>query len=185
MAINPDATIIPDKAEVWLVPKFDALGDPVDIETLIPASPSADLAALGWQFSGLIDDQKGIMLEPAVEVRPYDAFGHPQFRVKLRKGTLKTGFTALETNDVTRQIVLPGSATGKIGRPRDIQIYVLYRFVDEEITRVWVSLTPAPVEVTAHGGIVDGELSFADLVVHHTANADGDVFQTLSDEDES
>lgn len=175
MPINPDATIIPDKAEVWLALKSDV----TDITTMIPSTPADDLDGLGWSFCGLIDDKKGIPLDPAIEVKPYDAFGHPQFRVKLRKGTLKTGFTALETNETTSKIVLPGSAGNRIGIPKDVQIYVLYRFVDEGASRVWVSLRPAPVELKSHGGIVDGELSFAELVVHHTATSDGDVFETV------
>ena len=176
MAINPDATIIPDQAEVWLLLKSDLEGA---YSAAIPAYVNVDLETLGWEFSGLIDDKKGIPLEPSVEVKPYDAFGHPQFRVKLRKGSLKTGFTVLETNAVTEKIVVPGSAAGKIGIPKDIQVYVLYRFVDDDATRIWVSLTPAPVELKSHGGIIDGELSFAELVIHHTSNADNDVFQIV------
>jgi hypothetical protein len=177
MAINPDATIIPDKAEVWLALKSDVSS----ISAITPTDATQDLETLGWSFSGLIDDKKGIPLDPAIEVKPYDAFGHPQFRVKLRKGTLKTGFTALETNEVTKTVVLPGSDSGKIGIPKDIQVYVLYRFVDETITRVWMSLRPAPIELKSHGGIIDGELSFAELVIHHTADANGDVFQVVDD----
>lgn len=176
MAINPDATIIPDQAEVWLALKADV----TDIETLIPATPGADLAALGWEFCGLIDDKKGIPLEPSVEVKSYDAFGYPKFRRKLRNGEVKTGFTVLETNAVTKKIVLPGSETGKVGIPRDVQIYVLYRFADEDRATVWVSLRPAPVELKSHGGIIDGELSFAEMVVHHTSDANGDAFDTVS-----
>jgi hypothetical protein len=175
MAINPDATIIPDKAEVWLALKSEI----VSLATIAPDAVGDDLEDLGWQFCGLIDDAKGIPLEPSIEVKPYDAFGHPQFRVKLRKGTLKTGFTVLETNSVTQKIVLPGSASGKLGIPKDVQVYVLYKFEDDDATRIWYSLTAAPVELKSHGGIIDGELSFAEMVVHHTSNADNDVFQVL------
>lgn len=175
MAINPDATIIPDRAEVWLALKSEVMG----LNSIAPEAVGDDLADLGWQFCGLIDDAKGIPLEPSIEVKPYDAFGHPQFRVKLRKGTLKTGFTVLETNSVTQKIVLPGSANGKLGIPKDVQVYVLYKFEDDDVTRIWYSLTAAPVELKSHGGIIDGELSFAEMVVHHTSNADNDVFQVL------
>lgn len=175
MPIDPDATIIPDQAEVWLKLKSDVSS----ISSLIPSTVSANLETLGWEFSGLIDDQKGIPVEPTVEVKPYNAFGHPQFRVKLRNGTLKTGFTALETNTVTSKVILPGSASNKVGIPQDIQVYVLYKFVDDNTTRIWVSLKAAPIELTAHGGIVDGELSFADMMIHHTADANGDVFQEV------
>lgn len=176
--VNPDATLIPDKAEVWLALKSDV----IDIATMIPATADADLAALGWGFSGLVDDKKGIPLEPSGEVKEYDAFGRASFRTKFRKGKLKSGFTAFEYNDVTRQIILPGSAANKIGAPKNVQIYVLYRWVDEDVSggsRVWVSLRPALAELKSHGGVVDGELSFAEIVVHHSADASGDVFQTV------
>lgn len=175
--INADATLIPDKAEVWLV-----LKSAVDnIEDMIPESPDDDLEALEWEFSGLVDDKKGIPLDPSIEVKEYDAFGHPGFRVKLRKGKLKSGFTVFETNATTKKIVLPGSASNRIGIPKDVQIYVLYRFVDEDVARVWVALRPAAAELKNHGGIVDGELSFAEIVVHHTADADGDVFEVVDE----
>lgn len=177
MPINPDATLIPDKAEVWIALKADV----TDIDEMIPDGPDEDLAALGWEHSGLVDDQKGIPLDPTIEVKEYDAFGHPNFRVKLRKGKLKSGFTVFEINDVTRKFVLPGSTSKRIGIPKDVQIYVLYRFVDEDRSTVWVSLTPAAVEVNSHGGVVEGELSFAECVVHHTANADNDVFEVVDD----
>jgi hypothetical protein len=173
--VNPDATLIPDQAEVWLVLKSAV----TDITTWIPSSPTSDLDALGWSFCGLIDDKKGIPLDPSIEVKEYDAFGHPKFRVKLRNGKLTTGFTALETNATTKKIVLPGSTAGKIGRPKDVQVYVLYRFADGDNSIVWVTLRPAPVELKSHGGIIDGELSFAEITVHHTADANGDIFQVV------
>ncbi|MGH3725660.1 MAG: hypothetical protein ACRDUS_16245 [Mycobacterium sp.] len=173
--INPDATVIPDKAEVWLALKADV----ADIAAMLPTNATDDPGAKGWEFSGLIDDKKGIPLDPSGEVKEYDGFGHPSFRIKFRKGKLKSGFTVLEYNPVTRKIVLPGSAPGKLGIPKDVQIYVLYRYVDEDITRVWAALRPALAELKSHGGIVDGELSFAEITVHHTADAAGDVFEYL------
>ncbi|MEC4838175.1 hypothetical protein R2360_00290 [Mycobacteroides chelonae] len=173
--INPDATVIPDKAEVWLVLKADV----DDIAEMILTAATEDPGTKGWEFSGLIDDKKGIPLDPSGEVKEYDAFGHPSFRIKFRKGKLKSGFTALEYNAVTRKVVLPGSTPDKLGIPKDVQIYVLYRYVDEDVTRVWVALRPALAELKSHGGIVDGELSFAEITVHHTADANGDVFKYL------
>lgn len=178
MPINSELTLIPDQAEVWVV----LASTVTDIADLIPVSVTDDLAALGWEFTGLVDDQKGIPLDPTIEVKEYDAFGHPKFRVKLKKGKLTTGFTALETNETTKKIVLPGSASNKIGAPKDVQIFVLYKFVDEDRTTVWVSLTKAPVELKAHGGIIDGELSFAELTVHHTTDASNDIFEVITDD---
>jgi hypothetical protein len=88
----------------------------------------------------------------------------------------------LETNATTKKIVLPGSSANKIGAPKNVQVYVLYRFVDLDTTggtRVWVTLTAAPVELKAHGGIIDGELSWAEIMVHHTTDANNDIFQIV------
>lgn len=173
---NPDATIIPDKAEVWLLMAADV----TDISTKMPATAGADLDALGWQFTGLTSEK--IPLTPSGEVKEYDAFGRPAFRMKFRKGKLQTGFTALEYNAVTQKLILPGSASNKIGIPKNVQIYVLYKWVDEDVsggTRVWTSLRPALAELKSLAGINEGELWSAEIVVHHTADANRDVFQTV------
>lgn len=178
MAQNPDATIIPDKAEVWFALKSEV----TDLAAMIPATPTADLAALGWGEVGLIDDKKGIPLNPSGDVKEFDAFGRPVFRFKFKKGKLKSGFTAFEWNEITRKFVLPGSAANKIGAPKTVEGYVLYRHIDEDVSGgdwVWVQLRPALIELKALGGIVEGELEYAEMVVHHSADANGDVFQTV------
>ena len=175
--INSDATFIPDEAEVWIALKSEV----ADISALIPADADDDLDALGWSHVGLLDEKKGISLNPSIEVKKFNAFGHPKFRVKLKNGELESGFTVLEENDVTRTFVLPGSAANKIGAPKDVQIYVLYKVTDNDTeTRLWISLSPAPVEVKDHGGFVEGELASVGCVVHLTNNADGDAFQVIS-----
>lgn len=179
MPVNPDATVIPDEAEVWIALKSDF---PNGVTTKIPATPDADLAALGWGFIGLIDDKKGIPIEPGGEVKEYDAFGRPAFRKKFRKGKLNTGFTVLEWNDTTRKIILPGSTNDKIGIPKNTQIYVLYRWVDEDVptgSLVWVSLMPGLAELKGNSGVVDGELVSNEIVVHHVPDSNGDVFKIV------
>lgn len=175
--VNPEATIIPDQAEVWFLLKSDV----TDINTLIPANVDDDLEALGWEEVGLVDDKKGIPLDPSGDIKEYDAFGHPIFRTKFFRGKLRSGFTALEWNSVTRKFILPGSAPGKIGAPKDIQAYLLYRFIDEDRAMMWVQLRPALLELKNHGGIIEGELSFAEITVHHTNDANGDVFEVIGD----
>lgn len=179
--VNADATLIPDKAEVWVALKADV----TDINDMIPTDVTDDLLTLDWEFGGYIDADKGISVEPSIEVKEYDAFGHPKFRIKLKKGKLITGFTLLETNETTRKIVLPGSASNKIGAPKDVQAYVLYKFEDEDRTTIWVQLTPAALEQKGDSGILDGELRWFEMTVHHTTNAAGDVFEVVSSEDGS
>ncbi len=175
MAVNFDATIIPDGAEVWVAHKADV----TDIALMYPTNPSADLEALGWDEVGLVDAADGIPLDPNIEVKEYDAFGHPRFRVKLRKGKLDTGFTIFEDNEVTRRIALPGSAHNKIGIPKDVQLYVLYRVVDEDRGLVWVSERPGAAQVTAATGFKEGEIWSRTIKMLHTANALGDAFHVV------
>jgi hypothetical protein len=179
--VNADLTLIPDKAEVWVALKADV----TDIDTMIPTDVTDDLLALDWEFGGYVDAEKGISVAPSVEFKEYDAFGHPRFRTKTKKGKIDTGFTLLETNETTRKIVLPGSAANKIGIPKDVQVYVLYKFADEDRTTIWVQLTPAAIEQKGDNGILDGELRWFEMIVHHTADAAGDVFEVVSSEDGS
>lgn len=177
MPVNFDATIIPDNAEVWVAHKADV----TDITTMYPASVTADLDALGWAEVGLINDTEGIPLDPTIEVVEYDAFGYPRFRVKLRKGKLDTGFTIFEDNAETRKIALPGSADNKIGIPKDVQIYVLYRVVDEDRTIIWVSERPGAAQITASTGFKEAEIWSRTVKVLHSGNALGDAFHVVTD----
>lgn len=175
MAVNPDLTVIPDKAEVWVAFKADV----TDIATMYPATPEDDLDALGWDEVGIVDADEGIPLSPEIEVVEYDGFGYPRFRIKLRKGKLDTGFTMFEDNAVTRRIALPGSAPNKIGIPKDVQIYVLYRVVDEDRGLVWVSERPGAAQLTGATGFVEGEVWSRTITMLHSGNADGDAFHVV------
>lgn len=176
--VNPDATLIPDQAEVWL-----ALASTVTTpSSLIPPSLTTDPGTIGWTFVGYIDDKKGIPLDPKIDVVDFDAFGHPKYRRKLKNGDVTTGFTAIEWNDLTRQIVLPGSAPNRRGIPKNIQVYILYRVVDLDVTTgtiMWSTLTKAPIEMTGTSGFVEGQEWWAEFKVHHTTDANNDVFAVV------
>lgn len=176
-SVNFDATVIPDEAEVWVAHKADV----TDITTMYPDSVADDIDALGWDLVGLVSADDGIPLDPSIEVKEYDAFGHPRYRVKLKKGKLDTGFVMLEDNPVTRRVALPGSAPNKIGIPRDVQIYVLYKFVDEDRTYIWVSERPGAAQITASTGIKEGEPWSRTVKVLHSGNALGDAFHLVTD----
>ncbi|MFV8177021.1 hypothetical protein ACNQQN_00050 [Mycobacteroides chelonae] len=91
MAINPDAALIPDQAEVWIVLKSAVS----DIASMIPETatiPAEALEAMGWEEVGIVDDKKGIPLDPSGEVKEYDGFGHPAFQGEVPQGQAQERF---------------------------------------------------------------------------------------------
>ncbi|EHK86385.1 hypothetical protein [Rhodococcus pyridinivorans] len=173
-AVNPDASRIWDEAEVYVVERSAV----TDISTLIPATVTAEPNA-AWEFVGLIDAAAGIPVTPELEIVHYDAFGHSRYRSKARKGTVSTGFTALEDNSVTRKFVLPGSEPGKIGAPKGVYFYTMYVLRDEDIiTDIWVSLRPALFELGAFTK-AEGEQEMYAITVHHANDPNRDVFERV------
>jgi len=178
--INPDASHIWDEAEVYILPKSALAGAPIEGSAFEPTSVNQDFTSLGWLYVGLIDAKKGIPVKPDGEVKEFDAFGFPSYRTKFSKGKLKTGFSALEDNAVTAQIVLPGSVAGKIGIPKDLQFYVLYRTVDLGLSDVVrMSLRPALLELTDHSGAIEGEQEMYEFTAHHSPDGNKDIFKTI------
>ncbi|AZV00741.1 major tail protein [Gordonia phage Kiko] len=180
--INPDASHIWDEAEVYILPKAALNGAAIEGSAFEPESVNEDFTERGWLFVGLIDAAKGIPVSTEGEVKKFNGFGHTAYRTKYVQGQVQTGFTALEDNAVTAQIVLPGSTSKKIGVPRDLQFYVLYRTVDagaSELARM--SLRPALLELTEHSGAVEGEQEMYEFTVHHSADANKDVFLKIDD----
>ncbi|QOC55875.1 major tail protein [Gordonia phage DirtyBoi] len=178
--INPDASHIWDEAEVYILPKAALNGAPIEGSAFEPDSVNEDFTERGWLFVGLIDAAKGIPVTPEGEVKKFNGFGHTAYRTKFVQGQVQTGFTALEDNAVTAQIVLPGSSSDKIGVPRDLQFYVLYRTVDSGAADLGrMSLRPALLELTEHSGAVEGEQEMYEFTVHHSADANKDVFKKI------
>lgn len=181
--ININYTLIPDEAEVWLA----LAADVTDIETMIPTTVDDDLAGLGWTFVGMINDENGIPLTPTSEIMKFNAFGHRNYRTKIKNGELESGFTCLEVQKpIVKSITLPGSAANRIGPPQNVQVYVLYRVVDEDTaggTIVWVTLSSAAIQVDAHSGFVESNQTEIGMKVYHTTNADGDIFEVVEDDE--
>ncbi|ORL01565.1 hypothetical protein A6F56_04395 [Prescottella equi] len=170
--INPNDSRIWDEAEVYVLFKEDA---PNGITPFIPASVEDELD-LKWLFTGLLDASAGIPFTPSLEITHFDGFGHPRYRSKAKKGSLDTGFTALEDNSVTRRLVLPGSAPNKIGKPKAVYAYVAYVLRDEDIiTQCLISLEPALISVGAFTKGEGAQEMYA-FTCAHPNDPNGDVF---------
>ncbi len=171
--VNADATRIWDGAETYVIAAADVPGG--NIAALVPADTDAALDPK-WLFVGLQDADAGVPVTPELEIVHYDGFGHPRYRSKARKGTLTTGFTAFEDNSVTRKFVLPGSAPNRIGAPKGLRFYVLYRFEDEGYVDILVSTRPALFELSSHSGKTEAGQESYEITCHHANDAQGDVF---------
>lgn len=171
--VNADATRIWDGAETYVIPAADVPGG--NIEDLIPATVDEPLDPL-WEFVGLQDADAGVPITPELEIVHYDAFGHSRYRSKARKGSLTTGFTAFEDNSVTRKFVLPGSGPGRIGAPKGLRFYVLYKFDDEGYVDILGTTRPALFELSSHSGKTEGGQESYEIACHHANDANGDVF---------
>lgn len=172
-AVDADKTNIWDEAEVFILDPADV----PDISTLLPAVGTVVMPA-GWDdgFVGLIDAGKGIPITTTLEITHYDAYGHARYRSKASKGTVSTGFTCYEDNAVTKTIVLPGSAAGKIGAPKNLRRWTGYRTVDEGKVKIMISTRPALLELASHSGAVEGAQEAYEFNVHHANDPAGDVF---------
>lgn len=177
---NPNASHIWDEAEVYII----AASEVDDILSLVPASIEEELDVKWLEgFVGLLDPAKGIPITPAIEITHYDAYGRARYRSKAKKGTVTTGFTAYEDNEVTKKFVLPGSRKGKVGAPKTLHFYVCYVTRDEDIaTRILISSMSALFELTSHSGMIEGEQEAYEVTVHHANDADNDVFFLVDDD---
>ncbi|NDK91036.1 hypothetical protein GYA93_15800 [Gordonia desulfuricans] len=176
--VNPNASHIWDETEVYLIPPSAVVGD---IEDLVPASVNDELdAIIDDHFLGLIDASTGVGVAPEIEITHYDGFGHSRYRSKAKKGAVTTTVNAYEENDVTRSLSLAGSTSGKWGAPRSQYRHAVYVSRDETPDGTWVriliTIKPALIENSAHGGMVEGEQEAREFTVHHANDPNGDVF---------
>ncbi|NKT99822.1 hypothetical protein GS917_18730 [Rhodococcus hoagii] len=178
-AVNADATRIWDGAETYVIDAADVS----DINTLVPADVDATLDPK-WLFVGLQDADAGVPVTPELEIVHYDGFGHPRYRSKARRGSVTTGFTAFEDNPVTRKFVLPGSAPNRVGAPKGIRFYVLYKFEDEGYTDILITTRPALLELSSHSGKTEAGQESYEMTCHHANDANGDVFIRVETEPE-
>ncbi|PTR42030.1 hypothetical protein C8K38_111199 [Rhodococcus sp. OK611] len=171
--VNADATRIWDGAETYVIPAADVPNG--DITPFVPDSVD-DPIDPKWLFVGLQDADAGVPITPELEIVHFDGFGHPRYRSKARRGSVTTGFTAFEDNAVTRKFVLPGSGPNRIGAPKGLRFFVLYRFEDEGYVDILVTPRPALFELSSHSGKTEAGQESYEMTCHHANDPNGDVF---------
>lgn len=144
MAGDPaSATIWPD-ADVYTAP----------LGTAIPLDASTAFAA-AWELVGLLDGDEGFTQSRDEDVSDHYAWGGILVRTSRRNFKLTIGFTALEDNDVVRDLVWPGSAAGQLVVPTPARILIAFETREGAAVRRLISAYQA--EVAVDGDITDQE----------------------------
>ena len=144
MSGDPDnATIWPD-ADVYIAP----------LGTTVPADASTAFG-VGWELVGLLDGDAGFTQTRNEERNDHYAWGGILVRTSRRNFKLTVSFTALEDNDVTRDLIWPGSSTGSLVVPRPTRMLIAFEMTEGATVRRLISAYEAEIDVT--GDITDSE----------------------------
>lgn len=144
MAGNPEmASLWPD-ADVYTAP----------LGTALPATV-ADVFPAGWDLVGLLDGEEGFTHARDESVDDLFAWGGILVRRSRRNFKATVSFTALEDNDVTRDLIWPGSTATSIVVPVPQRILIAFETREGDKVQRLISAYQAEVEVS--GDIVDKE----------------------------
>lgn len=161
-----------DTANAALWSEADVYVAPVG--TAPPASGTAEWAA-EWELVGLLNGDDGFTTTRDEDKNDLYAWGGILVRTSRKNFKLTKKFSALEDNDVTRDLVWPNSPAGTIivPRPKD----VLLGFETREGTKVHRLITINRAQVDVDGDIVENEsdLTKYELVATIFPNAAGEL----------
>lgn len=140
----------PSNASLW--PDADVYTAPVG--TSLPATVDDEFPA-GWDLVGLLDGAEGFKHMREESVQDLFAWGGILVRRSRRNFKATVGFTLLEDNDVTRELVWPGSTATSIVVPVPARILIAFETREDDKVQRLISAYEAEVEV--NGDIVDKE----------------------------
>lgn len=137
----------PSKASVWR-----------DGDVYWSADPEADIPAdvdtpfgVDWDLVGLLDGDEGFTWGRDEQVDDKFAWGGVLVRTIRSQFKQTVGFTALEDNDTTSQLIWPGSTTGNLVVPRPTRGRVAFETREGSVIRRRISAYQAEV-------VIDGEI---------------------------
>ena len=138
-----NATVWPD-ADVYIGATTAA--DPADVDTAF---------GVDWDLCGLLDGDAGFTQSRSEDKNDIYAWGGILVRTTRRNFKLTIGFTLLEDNAVTRDLLWPGSSAGSLVVPRPARIKIAFETVEDTTVRRLITAYEAEVEV--NGDITDNE----------------------------
>lgn len=138
-----NATVWPD-ADVY-VGATDAV-NPADADTAF---------GITWDLVGLLDGDAGFVQNRSEDVSDLFAWGGIIVRTTRRNFKQTISFTALEDNEVTRDLIWPGSEPGELVVPRPARIKIAFEMREGDTVKRLISAYEA--EVSVNGDINDNE----------------------------
>src|ERR1044071_128863 len=122
------------------------------------ANPASALTAFSgsWDLVGLLDGDDGFTEGRNEDVNDFYAWGGILVATGRRHFRLQMGFTALENNDTTRDLIWPNSSGGYLVVPRPKKIKMAFE-LREDVDKVRRLITANYAEVTVNGDIKDSE----------------------------
>lgn len=147
MAGDPTNAMLWPDADVYVAPLATVL--PADVDAVFPA---------GWEFVGLLDGDAGFTESRDEDTALHYAWGGLLVKKSRRQFQLTRTFTALEDNDVTRDLLWPGSTATELVVPQAVRRLVCFEV--REGDKVHRAFSAHEVEIEVDGDIT---MSEADL----------------------
>ena len=165
MAGDPANASLWADADVYVGPL--TAPNPADVDTAFGAE---------WDLVGLLDGDEGFTQSRDEQTGDHFAWGGVLVRTSRRNFKLTVGFTALEDNETTRELIWPGSTSSLLVVPRPERIRIA--FETREGDKVKRLIAHYQAEVDVDGDIVDNEsdLTAYGLIATIFPDADGNLF---------
>jgi hypothetical protein len=131
-------------ADVYVAPTGSTI--PADADTAFSAA---------WELVGLLDGDAGFTQARSEDKNDLYAWGGILVRTTRRNFKQTVTFTALEDNDVTRDLIWPGSTATSLVVPRPARVMIAFEMTEDAVVKRLISAYEAEIDV--NGDITDNE----------------------------
>lgn len=175
MAGNPDNASLWAEADVYVTPDLDA-EVPESIDDPFPSD---------WGLVGLLSGEDGFVTSREEDKSDHFAWGGILVRTSRRNFKLTRKFSALEDNEVTRDLIWPGSPAGQLIVPRPVP--VLVGFETREAGKKHRLITARYAIVDLDGDVTESEsdLTKYELLSTIYPTGEGVLFTEQSTDDDN